>query len=72
MQLEVERGAQRLVKHDGLPQPQHGMNTLQNNPHNDDAFKKREKSELLGTILLGAKGTKHRAGRQRENTPVYC
>lgn len=56
----------------GSPRPQHRINTLQKNPPNDDALKKREKSELVGIILLGEKGTKHRAGRQRENSPVHC
>lgn len=71
-QLEVERGAQHLVKHDGFPQPRHGINTLQKkNSHTGDVFKKMEKSELLGNFLLEKKGTKHWAGRWRENTPVH-
>lgn len=32
MEVEVERGAQHLVKHHGLSQPRHGINTLQKNP----------------------------------------
>lgn len=71
LELEVERGAQHLVKHQGSPS--HGMELTphQKKPQTDDVFKKREKSELSGTILLGKKGTKHWAGRWRENTPVH-